>query len=458
MLPHLIAPDLEQLVAARDVATIREVIEEWSEVDLAALIPELTPQSRALVFRVLPKDLASDTFAYCDFDTQQELIHDLAREEMAELLNEMSPDDRTQFFEDLPANVVQELITTLNAEERAIALALLNWPEDSVGRLMTPDYIVVKRHWTVQQALDHIRMYGKDSEILTHLYVTEHGTLVDDIHVREILLASPDTFIEDIMDYSAESLLATDDQETAVLEFKRLDRFALPVVDRENKLLGIVTVDDVLDVAEEEATEEMQKFGGMEALDESYMDSTILELFRARAVWLVVLFFGGILTAAALTYFESMIDRAVILAILLPMIISNGGNSGSQTATLIVRAMALGEVSVADWWRIVSREVLIGSMLGVMLGTMGFLRIVVWAWVDGTFTGSTLLIGAVVFLSLVGIVIAGTTSGSVLPLLMKRLGFDPAASSAPFVATFSDVTGTVIYFTIASLILAGVLL
>ena len=370
----------------------------------------------------------------------------------------MSPDDRTQLFEDLPANVVQELINSLSAEERAVALAWLNWPEDSVGRLMTPDYLIVKRHWTVQQALDHIRRYGKGSEVLTHLYVTDHGVLVDDLHVHDLLLADPQTLIEDIMDHTAESLLVTDDQETAVTEFKRLDRFALPVVDGDRKLLGIVTVDDVLDVAEEEATEEMQRFGGVAVLDDTYMQSSIGELFRKRAVWLVVLFFGGILTATALTYFQSMIDRAVILAILLPMIISNGGNSGSQTATLIVRAMALGEVTLADWWTIVSREIIIGALLGLMLGTLGFLRIVVWAWFDGTYTENTLLIGVVVFLSLIGIVIAGTASGSILPLFMKRLGFDPAASSAPFVATFSDVIGTIIYFTIASLLLAGVLL
>ncbi len=458
MIPHLIAPEIEELVVRRDVATLKDVMEELSDVDLAALVTELSPQSRVLVFRILPRDVASSTFAYCDFDTQQRLLHDLAREDVASLLNEMSPDDRTQLFEDLPANVVQELINSLSAEERAVALALLNWPEDSVGRLMTPDYLIVKRHWTVQQALDHIRRYGKGSEVLTHLYVTDHGVLVDDLHVHDLLLSDPQTLIEDIMDHTAESLLVTDDQETAVTEFKRLDRFALPVVDADRKLLGIVTVDDVLDVAEEEATEEMQRFGGVAVLDDTYMQSSIAELFRKRAVWLVVLFFGGILTATALTYFQSMIDRAVILAILLPMIISNGGNSGSQTATLIVRAMALGEVTLADWWKIVSREIIIGALLGLMLGTLGFLRIVVWAWVDGTYTENTLLVGVVVFLSLIGIVIAGTASGSILPLFMKRLGFDPAASSAPFVATFSDVTGTIIYFTIASLLLAGVLL
>lgn len=458
MYPNVIAPDIQQLVAAQEVATVRAIVADWAPVDIASLLADLSEETRVVVFGVLPKELASDTFAYCDRDTQQKLIHDLANEKVSEVLNDLSPDDRTQLFEDMPANVVSELINSLNAKERAVALALLNWPEDSVGRLMTPDYVVIKQHWTIQQALDHIRQYGKDSEVLTLLYVTDHGTLVDEIHVREILLSSPDTFIKDVMDYKVESLLATDDQETAVLEFKRLDRFALPVVDADNKLLGIVTIDDVIDVAEEQATEEMQRFGGVEALDEPYMSSTIMELFRKRAVWLVVLFFGGILTASALTYFESMIERAVILAILLPMIISNGGNSGSQTATLIVRAMALGEITVQDWWRIVRREVLIGGMLGLMLGILGFIRIVVWAQIEGTYTESTPLVGFVVFFSLVGIVIAGTTSGSVLPLLMKKFGFDPAASSAPFVATFSDVTGTLIYFTIASLLLAGVLL
>lgn len=458
MYTHLITPEIEELVAKRDFATIREVFEDWAPVDLAELIAELREETRAVVFALLPKDVASETFSYCDFETQQELLHDMARENVAEILNAMSPDDRTQFFEELPANVVQELINTLSPEERSVALALLNWPENSVGRLMTPDYVIAKKHWTVQQALDHIRQYGKDSETLNYLYITEHGTLVDDLHIRELLLSSPDQYISDMMDYKAESLLATDDQETAVALFRRLDRFALPVVDADNKLLGIVTLDDVLDVAEEQATEEMQRFGAVEALDDPYMEASILDLFRKRAVWLVVLFLGGILTASALTYFENIIDRAVILAILLPMIISNGGNSGSQAATLIVRSLALGEVTLNDWWRIVRREVIIGLMLGTLLGALGYARIVVWGILDDTFSTTTLLIGLVVFLSLIAIVVAGTLSGSILPLLMKRLGFDPAASSAPFVATFSDVTGTIIYFTIATLILAGVLL
>ncbi|NQW30426.1 MAG: magnesium transporter [Ignavibacteria bacterium] len=458
MYGKLIAPEIEELIAGRDFSTIKEVFAEWSAVDLAELVSDLREESRVIVFGLLPVELASDTFSYCDFDTQQGLLHDMARENVSALLNDMSPDDRTQLFEDLPANFVAELISSLNAEERSVALGLLNWPEDSIGRLMTPDYVVVKKHWNIQQALQHIRQYGKDSETLNYVYVTEHGTLIDDIHIREILLANSDAVISDLMDYKAESLVATADQETAVQAFRKLDRFALPVVDADNKLLGIVTLDDVLDVAEEQATEEMQMFGAVEVLEGAYIDTPILELVRTRATWLIVLFFGGIITAASLTYFEDMIDKAVILAILLPMIISNGGNSGSQSATLIVRALALGEVTLFDWWKIMRREVIVGILLGLMLGILGIIRIVVWAQLDGSFSPATWLVATVVFISLVFIVVAGTIAGSMLPLLMKRLGFDPAASSAPFVATFSDVTGTLIYFTIASLLLSGVIL
>jgi magnesium transporter len=459
MVGHLFAPEIEQLVAARDFATIREVCKEWDAVELAELVAGLKEESRVVVFRLLPKHLAAETFSYSDFDTQQELVHDMAREEVGALLNEMSPDDRTQLFEDLPGNVVSELINSLSVEERSVALALLNWPEDSIGRLMTPDYVIVKRHWTIQQALDHIRNYGKDSETLNYVYVTEHGTLLDDIHIREVLLAPPEQAISEIMDHRFDSLLATDDQETAVKTFKRLDRFALPVVDIDNKLLGIVTLDDVLDIAEEQATEEMQKFGAVQALDDSYIDVPLAELIRKRATWLVVLFVGGFLTATAMSAFEATIDQAVILALFLPLIISSGGNSGSQAATLIVRALALGEVTLSDWWQIMRRELAAGLVLGLILGVLGFARIMIGQAIDDTYDPvNTPLIATVIAISLVGIVVAGTLAGSMLPLLMKRLGFDPAASSAPFVATFSDVTGIIIYFTIATLLLRGVLL
>ena len=454
-----ITPEIEELIAARDFSTIREVILEFEPVELADLVSDLREENRVVVFRLLPKDVAAETFSYCERDTQQELLHDMAREEVGALLNDMSPDDRTQLFEDLPGNVVSELINSLNPEERSIALALLNWPEDSVGRLMTPDYVIIKKHWTVQQALDHIRNYGKHSETLNYLYVTEHGTLIDDIHIREILLSQADVLISDIMDEKVESLLATDDQETAVKAFRRLDRFALPVVDIDKKLLGIITLDDVLDIAEEQATEEMQRFGAVEALDDPYIDVPIIELIRKRATWLVVLFLGGFLTATAMSAFEATIEGAVILALFLPLIISSGGNSGSQAATLIVRALALGEVSLSDWWRIMRREIGVGFVLGLLLGVLGFARIMIGETIQGHYNPLvTPVVAVVISISLIGIVMAGTIAGSMLPLLMKRLGFDPAASSAPFVATFSDVTGIVIYFTIATLLLRGILL
>jgi len=454
---RLLAPDLEQLIATRNFATIREVVVDLGPVELADLVASLREESRVVVFRLLPKDLAAETFSYCDFDTQQELLHDMASEEVATLLNEMSPDDRTHLFEDLPGNVVSELINSLNAEERSVALALLNWPQDSVGRLMTPDYLIVKKDWTVQQALNHIRSYGKDSETLNYLFVTEHGTLIDDLHIREILLADPQSKISDIMNYQLESLLATDDQESVVQKFKRLDRFALPVVDVDNKLLGIITLDDVLDVVEEQATEEMQKFGAVQALDDTYIDVGLFELVKKRAMWLVVLFLGGFLTAIALDYFKTPIEKAVILALFLPLIISSGGNSGSQAATLIVRALALGEITLSDWWRILRRELAAGFLLGILLGVLGFARLAFHAPIISNGEDVHMLVATAVGIALVFIVIAGTIAGSMLPLLMKKLGFDPAASSAPFVATFSDVMGILIYFSIATLFLKGIL-
>ncbi len=458
MYGKLIAPEIEELIAHRDFATIRDVFVEWSPVDLAELVSDLREESRAVVFRLLPKDIAAETFSYCDLETQQELLHDMAKEEVATILNDMSPDDRTQLFEDLPGNVVSELINSLSAEERAIALTLLNYPEDSVGRLMTPDYVIIKRHWTVQQALDHIRNYGKDSETLNLLYVTEHGTLIDEIRIREILLSPPDALVEDLMDFKAESLLVTDDQETAVQLFKKLDRFAIPVVDADRKLLGIITIDDVLDVAEEQATEEIQKFGGMEALEEPYTATPLQEVIRKRAIWLMVLFIGELLTATALGFFEHQLDRAVILTLFLPLIISSGGNSGSQAATLIVRAMALGEVGLHEWWFVLRREIVSGLSLGVILAVLGVIRIIGWNAVFGTYGDHYILVALTVGFSLIGVVMFGTITGSMLPFLMKRLGLDPATSSAPFVATLVDVTGIVIYFTIATMLLTGVLL
>jgi magnesium transporter len=324
---------------------------------------------------------------------------------------------------------------------------------------MTPEFVAVNDAWTVQQVLENIRKVGRDSESLNALYVCDADQhLIDDIRTREILLSQPDVRVRDLMDRKFVALKVTDTEAYAVEMFRKYDRTVLPVVDRRGVMLGIVTVDDVLDVAEETATREIQKFGGLEALDEPYVATPVLEMVRKRGTWLLVLFLGEMLTASAMGYFESEIQQAVVLALFVPLIISSGGNSGSQAATLIVRALAVGEVKVHDWWMVMKREILSGLLLGVVLGAVGFLRIAVWTVFTDLYGPHWLLVGLTVGLSLIGIVLWGTISGSMLPFAIKRCGLDPATSSAPFVATLVDVTGLVIYFTVALVILRGTLL
>jgi len=459
MLGKSIQPELEALIEARDFATLREVLDELLIPDIAELISDIDPKDRAVVFRLLPKSVATETFEFVDLDAQMDLLDALAKDELSAILNDMSPDDRTALLEELPPAVARDLVARLSAEERRIATALLGYPEESVGRLMTPDYVAVRSQMTVQEVLDSIREHGKDSETLNVIYVVdEKGRLIDDLRIREILLAKPTAKVSDIADGLFVALQATEDQETCVELFKKYDRVALPVVDRDDYLIGIVTVDDVLSVAEEEHTEDIQKFGGVEALEAPYIDVPIPVMVRKRAIWLVVLFLGEMLTASAMQFFEGDIARAVVLALFIPLIISSGGNSGSQAATLIIRAMALGEVTLRDWWRVMRREILSGLMLGSILGLIGFLRIVIWSAFTNIYGEHAVLVGLVVGTSLVGVVLLGTLSGSMLPFILRRVGLDPATSSAPFVATIVDVAGLLIYFSIAAAILTGTLL
>ncbi|OGU30712.1 MAG: magnesium transporter [Ignavibacteria bacterium GWA2_35_9] len=459
MLSRLLQPEIRSLLDARDFSTLKEVLSEWSPTDVAELISEFAESEQALIFRILPRDLAADIFEYIDFDLQVSLLKGLGKEEVAAILNEMSPDDRTALLEDLPGSAARQMITLLSAEERKIAVTLLGYPEESVGRLMTPDYIAVKPEWSINEVLNHIRQYGKDSETLNIIYVVdEKGKLVDDVRIRDIILASPGTKVSDLMDENFVALHVTDDQEKAVGVFKKYDRVALPVIDKMGLLIGIVTVDDVFDVAEAEATEDIHKIGGVEALDEPYSTIPILNMVKKRAVWLTILFIGEVLTAIAMGYFENEINKAIVLSVFIPLIISSGGNSGSQAATLVIRAMAIGEITLKDWWLIMRREILSGFSLGCILGTIGFLQVTILANFIGTIGEHWVLVGLTVGFSLIGIVLWGTFSGSMLPFILKRLGADPATSSAPLVATMVDVTGLVIYFTMAIIILSGTLL
>jgi magnesium transporter len=452
-------PNLDDIFRSRDFAVLRNNLSRLTPPDLAAMIGEAAPHEQVILFRLLPRKLAAATFEYLPFEKQRHLVSAMAQSETAAILNEMSPDDRTMLLEELPAEVTKELLAILPADERAVAATLLGYPENSVGRLMTPDYIAVRPDWTVRYVLDYIREHGADSETLSNIYVVdEYGILIDDLRIRRFLLAPLYQSVSELMDHRFSALKATDDQETAVAAFRREDRTALPVTDTAGALIGIVTIDDVLDVAEIEATEDIQKIGGLEALDEPYLRIAFARMIRKRAGWLVILFLGEMLTATAMGYFEEEIKRAVVLALFVPLIISSGGNSGSQAATLVIRALALGEFSVRDWWRVMRRELLSGLTLGSILGSIGFLRIALWATFTDLYGPHWLLVALTVAIALVGVVMWGTLAGSMLPLLLRRLGFDPAASSAPFVATLVDVTGLVIYFSVAALILRGTLL
>jgi magnesium transporter len=459
MLSKLLMPEIESLIAERKLSILKEILSDWTPADIADLIIDLPEQDKVIVFRVLSVDLATDTFEHLEFDTQEELLRAMGNEEAAAILNDMSPDDRTALLEELPGTSAKRLIQLLSAEERKIAQTLLGYPENTVGRLMTPDYIAVKQNWTVSETLEYIRKYGADSETLNVIYVIdEKGKLIDDIKIREIILAALDKDISDLMDENFASLNVHDDQEKAVEVFKKYDRVALPVVDNYGILIGIVTVDDVLDVAEEEATEDIQKLGGVTALEEPFHTIPLLSLMKKRVVWLTLLFIAQILTAVAMGFFENEISRAVVLSIFIPLVISSGGNSGSQAATLVIRAMAVGEIALADWWLIMRREILSGLMLGGILGIIGFIQVAILANVFNVISSYWILIATTVFFSLIGIVLWGTISGSMLPFILKRLGADPATSSAPLIATLCDVTGLIIYFSVATLILSGTLL
>jgi magnesium transporter len=451
--------DLEAAVRTRDFAGLRDAVRNVPASEIANLIIKTHTDEQALLFRVLPRKTAATVFEYLPRDEQEELLKSLGHEEVAAILNDMADDDRTTLLEELPGAATKQLLTLLSPEERASAVKLLGYPERSVGRLMTPHYIAVRPDWTVQQVLDHVRAHGQDSETLNMVYVVDAGgVLIDDIRMRSFLLAPLDARVSELMDNRFAALKASDERADSVQLFRRTDLTALPVTDTDGVLIGIVTIDDVLDVAEAEATRDIQKIGGSEAFDEPYMEIAFSRMVKKRVGWLIILFLSEMLTATAMGFFEKEIARAVVLALFVPLIISSGGNSGSQASTLVIRALALGEVRLRDWWRVMRREVFSGLVLGAVLGTIGFLRISIWSIFSNIYGEHWLLVALTIGIALVGIVLWGTLAGSMLPFILRRFGLDPATSSAPFVATLVDVTGLVIYFSVAMIILRGTLL
>lgn len=453
---------LQQLIEDKSWKIVKQELNNLDSVQIAEIIADIPKSDQIILFRLLPQELAKDTFKRLSHDEKEDIIEGLAVNinVVTSLLNDLDPDDRTAFFEELPGEVSQRLIQILSDEEREITTKLLGFPKDSIGRLMTPEYVAVRPYYTVEQAINHIRKFGRDSETLNVIYIVDDNwKLIADIRIKEIILASANQTIGELSDNRLISLNAYDDQEVAVKIFSDHDRVALPVTDTNGTLLGIVTIDDVMDVAEEESTEDFQKFGGTEGLDLSYTKTSLTEMVRKRAGWLVVLFLGEMLTASAMGHFDEEIEKAVVLALFVPLIISSGGNSGSQAASLIIRALALGELKLKNWWYVMRKEILSGLLLGSILGVIGFTRIFIWQELGLYDYGEYWVwVALSVSVSLIFIVLWGTFSGSMIPLLLKKIGLDPATASAPFVATLVDVTGLIIYFSIAAMFLSGKLL
>ncbi len=454
----MLVEQTEVLIAGGNQAQLKAYLDELNISDVENLIDEL-PEYGPLFIETLSINRAVNVFRILDFPTQERIIKKLSGPKISEIINELPPDDRTAFFSELHGDAVKKMIILLPPADRKEALSLLGYPEDSVGRLMTPDYITVKQHWDVTRILEHIRKYGKNSETIDVLYVIDsNGVLLDDIRIREVLLVPPATTVSDLMDDRLIALNANDPQEEAINIFRMNNRVALPVVDEQGIMLGIVTVDDILWIANEEYTEDIQRMGGSEALDEPYLDVSILNLVKKRAGWLVVLFIGQLFTATVMEHYEDKLATAILLYTFVPLIISSGGNSGSQASSLIIQAMAMGEVTLGDWWRVMRREILSGLLLGLILGLLGMGRIFGWNLFSGIYGSDWLLIGGTVSISLTCIVLWGSLMGAMLPFILRKLGADPASSSAPFVSTLVDVTGLIIYFSVASMMLKGVLL
>ncbi len=455
-----IFPEISELIEKGNLKDLKNYIEVLQPPDIADVAKNFSCEEQKVFFDVLPIRIASKTFEYLGVDTQMQLLDYLSKEKKAEILNAMAPDDRTTLYEQIESpEQRKEFLCLLSENEQKITLFLLGYPKGSIGRLMTPDFIAIKKDWTVKEVLDFVRNNGHDSETLNVLYVTnERDILIDDIRMREFLLAPLDKKVSAMMDNKFLFLRPNHDINEAVQLFRNYNRTALPVINDEGHLYGIVTIDDILNVSQQESTKEMQNLGGSEALDEPYMATPLFEMVRKRAGWLIILFLGELLTATAMGYFEEEISKAVVLALFVPLIISSGGNSGSQATSLIIRAIALREVKLTDWFKIMKREVFSGILLGTILGAIGFIRISVWSLFSNIYGPHWILIALTVGLSLVFVVLWGSLAGSMLPLLLRKFKFDPAKSSAPFVATLVDVTGLIIYFMVAFVFLKGTLL
>ncbi len=441
-----ILTNISALIEDRKWKALKDELSNLDSIQIAELLKELSDKESIILFRLLNRAQSKDVFQLLPLIDQQNIIEGLAKntQRLSDLLNDLEPDDRTAFFEELPGQVAQGLMQLLTPEERSITTQLLGYPEDSIGRLMTPEYVAIRPNYTVAQAFEHIRKFGRNSETLNVIYIVdENWKLIDDIRIKEIILADPNAHIQDLMDNKFVALNVLDDQEEAIKTFSDYDRVALPVVNSEGVLIGIISIDDIMDVAEEETTEDFHKFGAFHSAIDNPLSARIFDLYKNRIVWLMLLVFANVFSGAILAEYENLIANVVSLVFFFPLLIASGGNAGSQSATLMIRSLAVGDVKLSDWYRLVGKEILVSLLLGLSL-SLGVALIaslrspeIIW----------------VVTLTMVLIVLTGSLIGMLLPFIFTRFKLDPATASAPLVTTISDICGVIIYFSIASWLL-----
>ena len=437
---------MEPLIASGNIKAISEELSNWADPEVADCILRLDKPHQILVYRALPRPRAADVFAYFEPEDQDIFLEALTDADTRSLLANLSPDDRTALLEELPATLTRRLLQLLSPEDLVESRQLLGYPEESVGRLMTPDYIRIREEWTCEQALAHMRKYGRDSEIFNILYVTDgKGMLIDIVRMRRIIMAPPATPIKDMLNYQFVCLSAYDDREVAVEQIQRYDVTALPVVDSEGVIVGIVTVDDIMDVAEEETTEDIQKGVAVAPLETKYSAAGPTQLFRKRIGWLLILIFVNLISAGVISSYEHYVKEFITLALFMPLVIASGGNCGSQSATLMVRAIATGDLALSDWLNAVGKETFVGLLLGIAMAVI--------AGLVSNLYGGDMKIALIVALSMIAIVFVSNTFGALLPFLLSRLKIDPAAASSPLITSIMDVLGLMIYFSIAVVIL-----
>ncbi len=454
----MLVQDLREKILEGDLSELlHHSKDEDYPAEVAKLLATLPEEHAINTFLSLPEKIQVLIFAYLDHVLQIGIIEELPRPQISNILNNLTSNDRIAFFETLDGIEVTEYLNLLNDKNRLATYDLLGYPENSVARLINTNFTTVRKEWTIGQAVEHLRRFYTDTPAANVIFVVDNtGRLVDDIPIRRLVLNEHGKTIEDIMDGFYVKLDIQDSIEDAIQKFKEYDRVALPVTNSNNVVMGVVSVDDMIDEAEEKDTKEMQQFGGVESLDLPYVKTSFLEMMKKRAGWLVILFISEMLTATAMQHFQLELEKAAVLNIFLPLIISSGGNSGSQAATLIIRAMALKELSVKDWWYVMRKEFLSGLTLGLLLGIIGFIRIGIWQKLGFFNYGQQFdwaLVALTVSVAVCGIVLWGTLSGALIPMILKRLKVDPATSSAPFVATLVDVTGVILYFIAAAVIL-----